>query len=760
VEDKNRINTAFSAASPALGASSYNAGALSLQPTPLSSAPAPVQPKSIPTNQVESTGFGHFMKRFAIVVILLFVLGVGGVLVVGWISGNKEAGTTNVAGEFSDTEIPLADLPTDENLESLGSRSLTINGPLKVNDTFVLAPQAQPVDATAGQLYFDQTNSTLTYYDGTKFVALQGDNVVSVTSGSPNVTVTNDGTGNLVIAATGGAGTVTSGGGTAGRIAKFTGAQNIENSLLSEAGTVITVNGDLSVTGSVGLANALTVSNGGTGAAALTANGVIIGNGTAALTSVIAGGVGQCLVSTAGAPAFQACPGGGGTFFEQGGNSFGAPTVLGTNDANSLAFETSGVTQATIAVGGATTFQNSANSTTAFQVLNAAAVPQFVVDTSGSRVYIGNPTGDTTAALFVLDTKTDPGDPTGVAGGVYYNSNAGKFRCFIAAWADCMTPGGATTQLQFNDGGSFGGDADLVWDKTTNAMTLGGTDTGIVLVGATNEPSATTSGQLRFYAKSVAGRMLFKFRGPIGTDKAFQPSFFSGAPRYVLPQSDSGNSEAGLGSQMNCTGPQVNTIPAAASTNLRTSSKRLELASVAGANSAACLRGPSTNSLYFWRGNAAGLGGFFSSHRFAVSTTTANQQLFIGLWDRTTNPAGTQVPSNQTNIIGAGWDSADTNLQIMHNDSGGTATKVDLGASFPANNTTAIYDMKLYAEPNGSNVLYEVTRLDTGTVTTGTLSTNLPSNTTFLTYGMYINNGGTAASAAMDFFHFYIETDY
>jgi hypothetical protein len=36
------------------------------------------------------------------------------------------------------------------------------------------------------------------------------------------------------------------------------------------------------------------------------------------------------------------------------------------------------------------------------------------------------------------------------------------------------TPGGSDTQVQFNDGGAFGGDAGLVFDKTTNKLTAGG----------------------------------------------------------------------------------------------------------------------------------------------------------------------------------------------------------------------------------------------------------------------------------------------
>jgi hypothetical protein len=36
------------------------------------------------------------------------------------------------------------------------------------------------------------------------------------------------------------------------------------------------------------------------------------------------------------------------------------------------------------------------------------------------------------------------------------------------------TPGGSTTQVQFNDAGAFGGDADLTWDKTTNVLGVTG----------------------------------------------------------------------------------------------------------------------------------------------------------------------------------------------------------------------------------------------------------------------------------------------
>jgi hypothetical protein len=43
-----------------------------------------------------------------------------------------------------------------------------------------------------------------------------------------------------------------------------------------------------------------------------------------------------------------------------------------------------------------------------------------------------------------------------------------------AAGGGAATPGGSDTQVQFNDGGALGGDAGLVYNKTSDALTVGG----------------------------------------------------------------------------------------------------------------------------------------------------------------------------------------------------------------------------------------------------------------------------------------------
>lgn len=48
---------------------------------------------------------------------------------------------------------------------------------------------------------------------------------------------------------------------------------------------------------------------------------------------------------------------------------------------------------------------------------------------------------------------------------IYFTDDAGT-DFDLTATGTAATPGGSDTQVQFNDGGSFGGSADLTWDGT------------------------------------------------------------------------------------------------------------------------------------------------------------------------------------------------------------------------------------------------------------------------------------------------------
>ena len=84
-----------------------------------------------------------------------------------------------------------------------------------------------------------------------------------------------------------------------------TGAAILNSTLAVTGATTLT---NLNATGTVGFTNALAVTSGGTGAATLAANSVLIGNGTSAVTSVAPGTSGNLLTSNGTTWASTAAP--------------------------------------------------------------------------------------------------------------------------------------------------------------------------------------------------------------------------------------------------------------------------------------------------------------------------------------------------------------------------------------------------------------------------------------------------------------------
>lgn len=121
-------------------------------------------------------------------------------------------------------------------------------------------------------------------------------------------------------------------------------------------------------------------------------------------------------------------------------------------------------------------------------------------------------------------------------------------------------------------------------------------------------------------------------------------------------------------------------------------------------------------------------------HSDTAQNTGARQ--FYGVTSSTTNLAisSTVTVAQQVSIIGIGSDSSDTNLQLFYNDASGAASKIDLGANFPANRgagsaSTDFFELELYNERASSDVLYKATSLATSTVVQGTLTSDIPTNT-------------------------------
>ena len=266
---------------------------------------------------------------------------------------------------------------------------------------------------------------------------------------------------------------------------------------------------------------------------------------------------------------------------------------------------------------------------------------------------------------------------------------------------------------------------------------------------------ATPTAGLTTYAKDLGGRQMFAQRGKSGVDYSFQPFL---ARNSVFLHRANGNSAASttLGN-VAPTAAGTATVRNVATTNFFTWTRRIGYISATTGNASSGLR---HSQLQYGIGNAAGLGGFHFVARFGISdlALATGARLFVGLTSSTAI-LGNAEPSSFANIIGVGLDAADTTLQIMHNDGAGTATKINLGASFPESTNTDFYELALYCAPNGTTVFYEVVNLTTGVETSGSITTNLPLNTQLLTWQIWRHNVATGIAVGIDVSSVYLETD-
>lgn len=288
------------------------------------------------------------------------------------------------------------------------------------------------------------------------------------------------------------------------------------------------------------------------------------------------------------------------------------------------------------------------------------------------------------------------------------------------------------------------------WQESKTAII--GTDV-ISLSARASSPTAGVD-TLATYNQPIASRQMLRMVGPAGLDTALQPALFGNGIMLLAPNTTS--SMFAMGTVAPTIVGTMST-PALTANNLRESTRRSQILSAATAGSASELRIAYAS---VWRGNGAGLGGFFFRCRFGIGSAVATQRLAVGLWASTGATTITIDPSTLVNAIFIGNDAADTNLQIMRNDGAGACVKIDLGDSFPKVELNAIYDVTFFCAPNSSTIGYQVTKLNDGTTVSGVVNTTeLPAAATFLAPHAYLNNGSTAAAVTLDIMRLYIETD-
>jgi hypothetical protein len=299
-----------------------------------------------------------------------------------------------------------------------------------------------------------------------------------------------------------------------------------------------------------------------------------------------------------------------------------------------------------------------------------------------------------------------------------------------------------------------GGDATVVRPSDWNATHEPDVD-GVVFPARTDNTEVATpaADHLVIYAKKVGGRCLPKWVGPSGVDTAFQPfmgtntcrnfSSAAGTTATTVLAANGGGYTA-VGTTFAATTPATGTLRA--KTGLSTIATSTTAGNIASIRTTGVCCAVET--------------GFFLVSRFGLAgTLQAGNRGFCGLLASgavitNIDPAAAASAAR----VGMGFN-LNTGNWFLYNGTGAAVTALDLGASFPLN-TTNFFEMVLFCKPGVASVDYRITELNANVVASGTLTTNLPGTTTYLSLHHWITNNATAAASTLAVKSHYLETDY
>ena len=280
------------------------------------------------------------------------------------------------------------------------------------------------------------------------------------------------------------------------------------------------------------------------------------------------------------------------------------------------------------------------------------------------------------------------------------------------------------------------------------------------LFTSVGDPGNPNAGFSRVHSQAVGGRNMLSGLSGHAADVVptyhFQPFFACKSIQILMAEGAGSAALSRYGTQTPWNGGTA-TGRAFATTNYFTSRSRVGYVSAAGAGSIAFVRHEGQT----WRGNAAGLGGFHFVCRFGISDAVlvATANMFCGL-GANGNPTDV-LPSTLTDLVGIGCNNGDTQLQLYAAGAAAQA-RTALGANFPCNTVnTDVYELAIFSAPNGTRLDWQVIRLNTGHVASGTITAAaaLMSNNVARAPQIWRSNGGTASAVAFDLISMYVETD-
>lgn len=384
-------------------------------------------------------------------------------------------------------------------------------------------------------------------------------------------------------------------------------------------------------------------------------------------------------------------------------------------------------------------------STETYKVLYQGQLPS-----SATTIYTA-PVSNVAFIRTIVVVNTDTVDQTFA---LYRGGTAGSNKC--------------TPTYSISAGGSAIYEDGQGWSTTTvlaGSVQLNDLHSGYSDYQAISNPSAPGTDILRIWARKVSGRMLPKWMGPSGADTPFQPAFFGNnvVMYYATSSTNGGTATLGtFGISWTAGGTVSHPTPAA---GVYTQIHRTQYANVVTTtNQTLGIIATAAGLPRFYRGNSAGLGGFFFFCRFGIELKAADStRLFVGLTSLATAMTATDVASNTGDFCGIAHDTADgaNVLWFITRDNTTTHKTTISGFTYGAGQA---YDFYMFCKPNDSTIYYRIDDINAGTTIVDTSETNnVPRNTVMMGPQITMSNGTaniTATTTALAINRVYIESDH
>jgi hypothetical protein len=326
----------------------------------------------------------------------------------------------------------------------------------------------------------------------------------------------------------------------------------------------------------------------------------------------------------------------------------------------------------------------------------------------------------------------------------------------LAATGGSGSPGGSTTQIQYNNAGAFAGATNVKITSNNLQLTTPG-----------SAPAAADTSSVVVYPTGLADRFMLAMRGPTGAATLLQPSIFSNNIMMFAPQSGT----VGTGSsafQTAWTSGGTVSHPTPAATDVASSGRRTNYSNVATTQNQ--LLGPRFNTdseRCFFRGSVAGTGGFFFYARFRLTYPASTTRLFAGLQGIA---ASAVLPSTDTSIgpyVGLWHLTTDPATGsgalnfVTHDGTTKNSLPINLGSDLVTG--SPLLEFSMYCAPNGGTIFFRLDDVTNGVTYTNSTTANLPGATVMMSPQCVVSNGTanvTVGTVAVSVYKIYVESVY